>query len=66
MTSRLSRAAVERLAENRIRAALEAGEFEGLLGLGKPIPGIDEPYDPLWWVKGWIVRNDLEAYLRRR
>jgi len=56
MKPRLTRSAIARIAENRIREAVEAGELEDLPGLGKPIPGIDEPYDPLWWVKGWMKR----------
>jgi len=56
MRPQLSRAAIARIAENRIREAIEAGELENLPGLGKPIPGIDEPYDPLWWVRSWMKR----------
>jgi DnaJ-like protein len=56
MRPQLSPSAIARIAENRIREAIEAGELENLPGLGKPIPGIDEPYDPLWWVKGWMKR----------
>jgi hypothetical protein len=40
-----------RLADNRIRDAQERGEFDNLPGAGKPIPDIDEPYDPMWWIK---------------
>src|SRR5262245_46417979 len=39
------------LAEQQIRAAQAAGEFDNLPGFGQPIPGIDEPHDELWWVK---------------
>ncbi len=56
----LSRSAIARIAENRIREAIAAGELENLPGLGKPIAGIDEPYDPLWWVKGWMQRVERE------
>jgi hypothetical protein len=52
--------AVARVGEQRIQAAIEAGELDGLPGLGQPIPGIDEPYDPLWWVKGWLRRLEQE------
>lgn len=54
---RLSPRIVETIAENRIRQAQEEGAFDDLPGLGKPIPDIDEPYDPLWWVKQWMRRN---------
>jgi DnaJ-like protein len=60
MKPRLTRSAIARIAENRIREAIEAGELDDLPGLGKPIPGIDEPYDPLWWVKGWMKRIEEE------
>ncbi|HEX5102314.1 MAG TPA: DUF1992 domain-containing protein [Pirellulaceae bacterium] len=36
------------LAEQRIRAAQAAGEFDNLPGFGQPIPGLDEPHDELW------------------
>jgi len=48
------------LAENRIRKAMERGDFDGLPGLGKPIPDLDAPYDELWWIRKWIAREGLE------
>lgn len=38
-------------ADHRIREAEAAGLFDNLPGLGRPIPGIDEPLDENWWVK---------------
>jgi Domain of unknown function (DUF1992) len=61
---RMTRRTIERVAENRIREAMENGEFENLPGQGLPIPGIDEPYDPNWWVKQWFQREKLAAALR--
>ena len=61
----LSPHAVQRIAENRIQEAMETGAFDDLPGLGKPIPDIDEPYDPLWWVKRWIERERLGGVLAR-
>jgi hypothetical protein len=58
---RISRSAIELIADNRIRQAMEEGQFDDLPGLGKPIPDIDEPYDPLWWVKKWMKREKLGA-----
>lgn len=47
------------VAENRILEARAAGEFDNLPGAGRPIEGIDEPYDPLWWLRKWIRRERL-------
>jgi hypothetical protein len=60
---RLSRRAVELISDNRIRQAMEEGQFDNLPGFGKPIPDIDEPYDPMWWVKKWMKREKLSAEL---
>lgn len=60
---RISRRAVELIADNRIRQAMEEGQFDNLPGLGRPIPDIDEPYDPMWWVKKWMKRENLSAEL---
>lgn len=56
--------------EQLIREAQEKGEFADLPG-GKPISDLDRPYDPLWWVKRWIEREQLSLLppaleLRRR
>jgi len=45
------------VAERRIDAAITAGGFDGLRGAGRPIRGIDEPYDESWWIRGWIARE---------
>ncbi|MBU1493360.1 MAG: DUF1992 domain-containing protein [Actinobacteria bacterium] len=47
------------LVERQIREAMERGEFENLPGAGRPIEGIDAPYDPAWWAKEWLRRNRL-------
>ena len=41
------------------RAQEEEGDFRKLPGVGKPLPGITEPYDPDWWLKKLIKREDL-------
>lgn len=51
--------ALETVSENGIREAEIDGRFEGLPGEGLPIPGIDEPYDPDWWIKSWFKTADL-------
>lgn len=47
------------LADELIRQAQAEGEFENLPGFGQPIPGIDEPYDELWWVKEKLKREQI-------
>lgn len=46
--------------EAQIREAQERGEFDALPGKGKPIPGLDQPYDELWWIKQLLIREDLK------
>ena len=47
--------------EAQIRAAEERGLFDNLPGAGKPIPGLMEPEDHLWWLKGFIKREGVPA-----
>ena len=49
------------LAEQRIREAQAAGQFENLPGFGQPIPGLDQPHDELWWVKEKLKREQLSS-----
>ena len=65
-TNRFARGAVALVAENRIREAIEAGQFDDLPGLGKPIADIDEPYDPDWWIKKWIRREGMSRTLAEK
>jgi hypothetical protein len=37
-------------AENKIRAAIAAGEFDNLPGPGKPAAILDKSYVPHWWI----------------
>jgi len=50
-----------RVAEQRIRAAQEAGAFNGLSGAGKPIADLDRPFDELWWVRNWVRREGVSG-----
>lgn len=43
--------AIQQIAEDKIRSAIEAGEFDHLPGFGKPLAILDEPYDENWWVR---------------
>ena len=45
--------------DRQVREAEERGEFEDLPGAGKPIPGLDKPFDELWWVKDKLRREGL-------
>lgn len=46
-------------AEYLIRDAMAQGKFDNLKYAGKPVPGLGEAYDPDWWVKGLIQRENL-------
>ena len=59
------------LADRRIREAMERGEFDDLPGAGKPIPDLEDGYDPEWWTKKWAQREgltgeELKAFLEAR
>lgn len=47
--------------DKQIREAQERGEFDDLPGKGKPLAGIDEPPDELWWVKSMLQREGLSV-----
>jgi hypothetical protein len=48
--------------ERQIREAEERGDFKDLPGAGRPVPGIDEPYDAAWWIQRKLKREGL-SYL---
>ena len=43
--------------DRQIRLAQERGAFDDLPGKGRPLPGLDGPYDENWWVRGWLERE---------
>ena len=47
--------------EQQIRRAQEEGAFDNLPGAGKPLADLSEPYDPLWWVKKLVRREQISA-----
>ena len=49
--------------EAKIRSAQERGEFDNLPGAGKPLPGRNEPYDEMWWIKSFLKREELPGDL---
>lgn len=42
-----------------IDQAIRRGEFDNLLGAGKPIPGLGTTTDPDWWIRRKIERERL-------
>ena len=47
--------------ERQIHEAEERGEFDNLASRGKPLPGIDDARDDLWWVKKFVRREGLST-----
>jgi Domain of unknown function (DUF1992) len=43
----------------QVRAAEARGAFDNLPGAGKPIPGLMDPDDEMWWIKGFIKREKV-------
>ena len=43
--------------DEQIRQAREDGAFDNLDGAGKPLPDLDQGYDPDWWVKKLVCRE---------
>jgi len=40
---------------------LEDGAVDNLPGAGKPVPGFGQEYDPLWWEKQLIQREQISV-----
>ncbi|MFG0328565.1 MAG: DUF1992 domain-containing protein [Phycisphaerales bacterium] len=57
----LTERAIHRVADERIEAAMERGEFDRLVGRGRPIEDLDRPYDPNWWLRTWMKREAIRA-----
>jgi hypothetical protein len=49
--------------DQQIRAAEADGLFDDLPGHGKPLSGIDDPHDDLWWLKAKLRRERVEVPL---
>jgi hypothetical protein len=47
--------------EQQIEAARKDGQFDDLPNSGRPIPGLSGNYDPLWWIKSLIKREQLSV-----
>jgi hypothetical protein len=47
----------------QVQQAMRRGDFDDLPGAGKPIPDIDRPHDPDWWIKRLIERERITGVL---
>ncbi len=56
---------IETWVDQTIRQAQRRGDFDNLPGAGEPLPSLDSPGDPDWWIRGLIKREkiDLSAAL---
>jgi hypothetical protein len=45
--------------DRQIREAEAQDVVDNLPGADKPIPGLEKPYDEMWWVKGFLEREGL-------
>lgn len=46
--------------DRQIESARAEGAFDDLPGLGKPIDGLEQPRDELWWVREKLRRENVE------
>ncbi len=46
--------------EKAIREAQERGEFDNLPGAGKPLPDLGDTDDPMWWLRKYAEREQLD------
>jgi len=51
----------EEWTEGQIRNAQEEGQFDDLPNAGRPLPDLDKGYDPLWWMKNLIQRENISS-----
>lgn len=45
--------------EISIQQAMRRGDFDDLPGTGKPLTGLSDTYDPDWWIRGKIEREQI-------
>ena len=46
--------------DKQVEEGRARGDFENLPGIGKPIEGLDQPRDELWWVRDKLKREGIE------
>ena len=61
MSEALGERALQIIADDKLASAMAAGEFDNLPGLGKPHPVFDEDYDPNWWLRRKLARENVAA-----
>ncbi len=49
------------IAEAKIKAAIDDGDFDNLAGFGQPLESIEQPYDEHWWLKAKAKRENLSV-----
>jgi len=47
--------------DEQIRRAREDGAFDNLPGAGKPLPDLEGGYDPDWWIKKLVQRENVSV-----
>ena len=47
--------------DTQIRTAMEDGAFDNLPGAGKPLPNYGQEFNPLWWVKRLVQREQVNV-----
>ncbi|MFD5350294.1 DUF1992 domain-containing protein, partial [Streptomyces anulatus] len=45
--------------DRQIHEAEQRGDFSALPGFGKPIAGLERPYDEAWWIKQKMQREGV-------
>lgn len=51
----------ESWSEQAIADGIRRGDFDNLPGRGKPIDGLDDAHDELWWVRRKLHDEDIDA-----
>lgn len=47
--------------DKQIRESEQRGDFSQLPGFGKPLDGLDRPYDETWWIKAKMQREGVSV-----
>lgn len=47
--------------DKQIREAEQRGDISQLPGFGKPLEGLDRPYDEAWWIKAKMRREGMSV-----